>query len=320
MIDLSTLNLSLAKVTFVMDTLTKIKETAREGMWVTSLDLSDAYHHIPMRPASQVYLCFQVGIRSFRYLVLPFGLMSSPWVFTQVMKQVKQWALARNMILFQYLDDWLNLDMLCRRLRISTDDLLCLCLELGLLVNHEKSELEPKQIIVFLVEQLDLTRATAFTTQVRMDRIQGLIMSALEHHGLRLFQAESLLGLLGATYPTVPLGRLHLRLLQMSVIVALRSGRTRVRWIVLDNLTLRHLRWWILDGIMSQGVPFRYPVPNITIFTDASLEGWGVVCQNRVFNEVDTRHPSHQLAGVADSFDSMSVASISSADMRFWYY
>ena len=41
-IDLSTLNLSLAKVTYVMDTLAKIKETAREEMWATSLDLSDA--------------------------------------------------------------------------------------------------------------------------------------------------------------------------------------------------------------------------------------------------------------------------------------
>ena len=128
---------------------------------------------------------------------------------------------------------------------------------------------------------------------VRMDRIHFMISSALEHHGLRLFQAESLLGLLVATCPTVPLGRLHLRMLQMTVIVALRFGRTRDRWIDLDSLTLCHLKWWILEDVMSQGVPFRDPVPDITISTDACLEGWGVVCQNRAFNGKCTSDTHH---------------------------
>ena len=38
-------------------------------------------------------------------------------------------------------------------------------------------------------------------------------------------KAESLLGLLVATYPTVPWGRLHLRRLQAATIKALRKGR-----------------------------------------------------------------------------------------------
>ena len=46
-IDLSALNEWLAPVTFTMDTLKVVNETVQEGMWATSLDLSDAYHHIP---------------------------------------------------------------------------------------------------------------------------------------------------------------------------------------------------------------------------------------------------------------------------------
>ena len=83
-IDLSALNEWLAPVTFTMHTLKVVKETVQEGMWATSLDLSDAYHHIPIHPQYQKYLCFQVGDLKFRYLVLPFGLMSAPWAFTEV--------------------------------------------------------------------------------------------------------------------------------------------------------------------------------------------------------------------------------------------
>ena len=73
-IDFSALNEWLAPVTFTMDTLKVVKETVQEGMWATFLDLSDAYHYIPIHPQYQKYLCFQVGDLKFRYLVLPFGL------------------------------------------------------------------------------------------------------------------------------------------------------------------------------------------------------------------------------------------------------
>ena len=57
-IDLSALNEWLSPVTFTMDTLKVVKDTVQEGMWATSLDLSDAYHHIPIHPQCQKYLCF----------------------------------------------------------------------------------------------------------------------------------------------------------------------------------------------------------------------------------------------------------------------
>jgi hypothetical protein len=47
-IDLSSLNEYLTSVSFEMDTLAKVKTVLQPGMWVTSLDLEDAYHHIPI--------------------------------------------------------------------------------------------------------------------------------------------------------------------------------------------------------------------------------------------------------------------------------
>ena len=292
-IDLSELNKYLAQVTFSMDTLVKVKRAASPGMWATSLDLSDAYHHIPMRPQSQVFLCFQLGDKRYRFRVLPFGLMSAPWVFTEVMKQIKKWALSNHLILFQYLDDWLNLHMDRQVLLQSTERLVCLCVSLGLLVNFEKSELTPSQSIVFLGERLELAVSIAYALPDRVSRIQSLITAALARSSLPLDQAESLLGVLVATYPTVPLGRLYLRSLQWHVIRAVRRGRALNPLIVLDPLTRSHLRWWACLDNLSRGQSFLPPAPQLTVFTDASLQGWGVAFQDRTFQGRWTRSSRH---------------------------
>ena len=107
-IDLSSLNEYLTSVSFEMETLAKVKTVLQPGMWVTSLDLEDAYHHIPIQESSRLYLCFQVGGKGYIYLVLPFCLKTAPWAFTKVVKQLKCWTIAQQIILLQYLDDWLN--------------------------------------------------------------------------------------------------------------------------------------------------------------------------------------------------------------------
>ena len=76
--DLSKLNEFLTPLTFQMDKLVKVKSVAERSMFATSLDLSDAYHYIPMRKDPHVYLCFQVKDNRYMYLVFPFGFMTAP--------------------------------------------------------------------------------------------------------------------------------------------------------------------------------------------------------------------------------------------------
>ena len=42
-------------------------------------------------------------------LVLPFGLSTAPWVFIEMMKQIRVFSVAELRVLFQYLDDCFNL-------------------------------------------------------------------------------------------------------------------------------------------------------------------------------------------------------------------
>ena len=100
-------------------------------------------------------------------MVLAFGLNTAPRVFSEVMKVIKRWARLLGMLLFQYLDEWLQLNLCRRSLAHQTSLFLQKCEELGLLVNPEKSETVPLQEIVFLGDLLDFSSGFIFPTQER---------------------------------------------------------------------------------------------------------------------------------------------------------
>ena len=107
-IDLSKLNTFLLVEKFKMETPESIRASLTPGEWVSSIDLSDAYLHIPIHPNSRKYLRFCHRSQVFQFSSLPFGLATAPRVFTMIVKEVKLMALLRRIRLHQYLDDWLT--------------------------------------------------------------------------------------------------------------------------------------------------------------------------------------------------------------------
>ena len=106
-IDLSRLNTFLHVEKFKMETPESIRTSLIPGEWVSSIDLSDAYLHIPIHPNSRKYLRFCHRSQLFQFTSFPFGLATAPQVFTMIVKEVKLMALSRGLRLHQYLDDWL---------------------------------------------------------------------------------------------------------------------------------------------------------------------------------------------------------------------
>ena len=86
----------------------------------------------------------------------------------------------------------------------------------------------------------------------------------------------SLLGQLNAAADLVILGRLHLRPLQRSL-----HNQWQPQKLPLCHQThitteiLQHLKWWLQEDCYRQGIPLKIDPPSHTIFTDASLSGWG---------------------------------------------
>ena len=187
-----------------------IRLSLQQGEWVTSLDFSDAYFHIPIQQRSK-YLRFFLNGRTFQFTALPFGLATAPLEFTKVVKEVKLMAQARGIRIHQYLDDWL-LRALCPEICLQhTQTLLVLCHELGWVVNMKKSELIPQQVFNFVGYQFDLLTGLILPTQERCGNLQKKLLFIKDRNACTVRQFMSLIGLLMATETQVWSGCFHMR-------------------------------------------------------------------------------------------------------------
>ena len=171
-LDLSQLNLYLSTNTFEMETPETIRLSLQTGEWVTSLDFSDAYFHIPINQRSRKYLRFFLYNQTFQFTALPLGLATAPLEFTKVVKEVKLMAQARGIRIHQYLDDWLLRTPCPETCLQHTQTLLSLCQQLGWVVNMKKSELIPQQVFNFIAYQFDLVTGRVLPTQDRWTTLQ----------------------------------------------------------------------------------------------------------------------------------------------------
>ena len=157
--DLSTLNTFLNTESFKMETPETIRTSLQLEEWVTSIDLKDAYFHIPIHSKSRKYMRFYIQGQSYQFKALPFRLSTAPMEFTMVDKEVTLMALQRGIRIHQYLDDWFvraTSHQICLQ---HTQTLVALCRELGWLVNQEKSELDPKKVFILVVTSSTSGRA-----------------------------------------------------------------------------------------------------------------------------------------------------------------
>ena len=87
-IDLSALNRFPSSPHFRMETARSVMQPLSLGAWCTFIDLKDAFLHGAIAHKHRKYLCFGIGNASFQFRALPFGLTSSPLVFTGIIETV----------------------------------------------------------------------------------------------------------------------------------------------------------------------------------------------------------------------------------------
>ena len=136
-IDLSTLNTFIVSQRFHMETPQSVLRSIRQGDWMISLDLQDAYLQVPILPESRLYLRFTMGGVPYQFRVLCFGLATAPQVFTRLMAPISAILHRYGIRILRYLDDWLILAESRTTCIQARDRLLHLCEELGLQVNHK---------------------------------------------------------------------------------------------------------------------------------------------------------------------------------------
>ena len=104
-LNLKKINLFIPVQHFRMETLSVILPQLSSQDWAATIDLKDAYLHVPIHQQSFRLLGFAFQGRTYHYKVLPFGLRDSPWVFTRIEATVIGFLLLQGIHIFHYLDD-----------------------------------------------------------------------------------------------------------------------------------------------------------------------------------------------------------------------
>ena len=122
---------------------------------------------------------------------------------------------------------------------------------------------------------------TVSPTQEKRDKAKGKIQRVLELTRVKIRKLASLLGLLNDMCKGVDYGKSHLKNLEIDKIKALRkAGRKQFEgFMKLRALSKRDLIWW-LDNVAWRSRLIRSTTPELSLTTDASLEGWGAVTKS----------------------------------------
>ena len=161
-IDLSHLNDFVQLTPFKMETVASVLLSVREGDFLASLNLKDAYFQIPIHGSSRKLLRFMSEGTVYQFKALCFGLSTAPQVFTRVFTAVSAWAHSRGIRLLRYLDDWLVLASSEKKAKQSVQELLSICHTLGIVINEKKSDLVPSQAAKYLGMIIDTSAGKVF--------------------------------------------------------------------------------------------------------------------------------------------------------------
>ena len=271
-IDLSHLNDFIQLTPFKMETVALVLLFVREGDFLASLDLKDAYFQIPIHGSSRKLLRFMSEGTVYQFKALSIA----PQVFTRVFVAVSAWAHSRGIRLLRYLDDWLVLSSSEKKARQSVQELLSICHTLGIVINEKKSDLVPSQAAKYLGMTIDTGAGKVFPSLARVEKFLSVAerFCALESPPAQLWQV--ILGHLASLERLVPHGRLRMRSLQWQL---------KTHWspvsdppslpMALPEEARRDLSWWMVRDHLLTGVRFGTPAPDLHLYSDASSSGWG---------------------------------------------
>ena len=259
-----------------METLASILPYLNLGDWTVSIDLKDAYHHVPIAAQSRDLLGFTFNGRVYRFKALPFGLKPAPRIFTRLVGCVATFLRQRGLRIYCYLDDWL---LVAHSPPLLRQHLAFLLRTVQAGVYYQLGQVEARPDSVPDVPRGDYRNPpTAGAAQPGEDRhYRGGGPAAPWSQDM-------------APVPGLPLEssrrpadcRLLMQPFQLHFLRNYRPGRDPLSRRVPLPPTIRLLfRRWSRPEILRSGNPLRVPQPTITVTTDASHMGWGGHCLGR---------------------------------------
>ena len=198
-LDLSYLNSFVVKQSIKYEDLRCVLQMFPSGMFTFCFDLKSAYHHIDICAEHMKFLSFKwpTGdgrMKFYEFTVLPFGLTSTPYVFTKVLRQLIRFWRGHGHRVLLYLDDGIGghfskTSATHLSIKVRQDIIAC-----GFTLNDEKSVWEPTQIITFLGVILNLVTGTIHIPERRLAKLKGALATCLNTRFVSARELASITG------------------------------------------------------------------------------------------------------------------------------
>ncbi|CAG9128656.1 unnamed protein product [Plutella xylostella] len=252
--------------------------------FMSNIDLKEAYLLVPMAKEHRKYLRFEFNENFFEFTALPYGLSVAPRVFTKLMKEVVNHLRTKGYRSVVYLDDLLCIGDTYVECSDNVSRTLELLKCLGFVINHDKSNLEPRQVCKFLGFIYNSIDMSLSLPDDKRQGIRRLIrkFSHLPRCSIREF--SHLIGVLTAACPAVRYGWLYTKALERQKYLALQKYDDFEATFKPSNVILPDLQWWEQNIMSNSNYMRRDQQFALQINTDASRTGWGAFCDGRRAN------------------------------------
>lgn len=214
---------------FKMQPLRSILGCIREGDLLQSVDLREAYLHVPIHPVHHKYLCFAYANRHFQYRAMPFGLSSAPQMFTKLLVAVAATVHMVPVCMLCYLDDILILSSSPSQAAEGSVMVIHILQSHGFTLNLVKSHLQPTTRILHLEAVIDSMRGQVYLSPDCQHSIKGLVIQILSQRSVPLLLLLQLLGKMISCIAIVPWARRHACPLQCFLLPFQKRGHSNSR-------------------------------------------------------------------------------------------
>ena len=245
------------------------------GAWMSSVDLKDAYYSMAIHKDFIKFLKLFWEGQYFAFQCLPNGYSPALRMFTKVLKQPFGYLRSPGHQSVVYVDDSYLQGHSFEACQENVSVTVNLLQKLGFTIHPNKSILIPTQILVFLgfvISSLDMTISL---TPEKTEKILHMVRHILDAEYITIRAVASCIGLLFSSFPAVQFGPLYYRNLEIYKNRALyRAKGDFDTSIVLTVHAFSELSWW-LDNVQTVSRLIKTPSIDLTVYSDASLEGWG---------------------------------------------
>ena len=279
--DISQLNKYLIAPKFRMESAKTIRNLLKLDNYCVKLDLSDAFLHVPLHKAFRRFMRFFHRGKVYQFKTICFGANFSPYIFSYLINVTMKFFHKLNIDIAAYLDDMLGQHPVSSTMHYQILYVVQVLQYLGWTVNLRKSILDPVQVMVYIGLEIDFTLGLVFPPQERWQKIQNLAKYFLSITTAAAKLWCSLLGLLTSCQDLTFMGRLWLRPLQVHLNHHWKNRKNLFTSIPVTPECKQAISWWTKPLNVMQGVPWTYPPPEVTLYTDSSDYGWGGHLENQ---------------------------------------